>query len=224
MLKFLVHLLELLFIDGLRQLSYRSNLHHFFKRLINPHLAVQAAMLLLIKCGVPKLSYLLRCVPPTCISAYAAEMDGQVLNCASKLLKLSDTDMKKSKIIQQLQSPISYGFGLISAVESSHVAYLSSVVSCLSMKTLKQYLSCSSVSSSSHPTSSPSSLSSSPTEPNMLYQHLEQCIITIKQNLIVLSMEIQLIFNLITTFLCFSDHTTLLDRMEIVGKPLGLEC
>ena len=98
-------------------------------------------MLLLIKCGVPKLSYLLRCVPPTCISAYAAEMDGQVLNCASKLLTLSDTDMKKSKIIQQLQSPISYGFGLISAVESSHVAYLSSVVSCLSMKTLKQYLS-----------------------------------------------------------------------------------
>jgi hypothetical protein len=172
-------------IDGLRQLSYRNNLHHFFKRLINSHLSVQAAMLLLIKCGVPKLSYLLRCVPPTCISAYAAEMDGQVLNCASKLLKLSDTDMKKSKIIQQLQSPISYGFGLISAVESSHVAYLSSVVSCLSMKTLKQYLSCSSVSSSSHPTSSPSSLSSSPTEPSMLYQHLEQCIITIKQNLIV---------------------------------------
>ena len=105
------------------------------------HLSVQAAMLLLIKCGVPKLSYLLRCVPPTCISAYAAEMDGQVLNCASKLLKLNDTDMKNSKIIQQLQSPISYGFGLISAVESSHVAYLSSVVSCLSMKTLKQHLS-----------------------------------------------------------------------------------
>ena len=52
---------------------------------------------------VPKLSYLLRCVPPTCISAYAAEMDGQVLNCASKLLKLNDRDMKKSKIIQQLQ-------------------------------------------------------------------------------------------------------------------------
>ena len=52
-------------IDGLRQLSYRNNLHHFFKRLINPHLSVQAAMLLLIKCGV------LRCVPPTCISAYA---------------------------------------------------------------------------------------------------------------------------------------------------------
>ena len=75
------------------------------------------------------MSYLLRCVPPTCISAYAAEMDGQVLNCASKLLKLSDTDMKKSNIIQQLQSPVSYGFGLISAVESSHVAYLSSVVS-----------------------------------------------------------------------------------------------
>ena len=34
-------------IDGLRQLSYRNNLHHFFKRLINPHLSVQAAMLLL---------------------------------------------------------------------------------------------------------------------------------------------------------------------------------
>jgi len=70
-------------------------------------------MLLLIKCGVPKLSYLLRCAPPTCISAYAAEMDSQVLNCASKLLKLNDIDMKKSKIIQQLQSPISNGFGLI---------------------------------------------------------------------------------------------------------------
>ena len=84
-------------IDGLNQLSYRKNLHHFFKRLINPHLSVQAAMLLLIKCGVPKLSYLLRCVPPTCISAYAAEMDSLVLNCASKLLKLNDTDMKKSK-------------------------------------------------------------------------------------------------------------------------------
>src|ERR1700735_127366 len=116
-----------------------------------------------------KLSYLLRCIPPPCISSYAAEMDNLALKCASNLLDISKADMSKSSIIQQLQSPVSYGFGLISALESSPIAYLSSVVSCLSMPELKDHLR----------TASPPSSS-----PLMLQRHLDQYINTVKEKLI----------------------------------------
>src|ERR1700734_451464 len=66
------------------------------------------------------------------------------------------------------------GFGLTSAVQESPIAYLSSVVCCLSSPTLSQLLQ--EMSGSPHDASSTSEVS-------MLHRHLEQCIITIRSAL-----------------------------------------
>ena len=83
--------------------------------------------------------------------------------------------MKQPEVIRQLQSPLASGrFGLTSAVQESPIAYLSSVVSCLSSPTLSQLLQ--EMSGSPHDASSTSEVS-------MLHRHLEQCIITIRSAL-----------------------------------------
>jgi hypothetical protein len=161
-------------VNGLQKGDPLDNSSNFFRRLINPHLSVQSAMLLLMKCGVPKLKYLLRCIPPPCIAQHASRMDDNILNTAAKLLRLADEDMKQPEVIRQLQSPLaSGGFGLTSAVQESPIAYLSSVVSCLSSPTLSQLLQ--EMSGSPHDASSTSEVS-------MLHRHLEQCSINTWSN------------------------------------------
>src|ERR1700723_979728 len=78
--------------------------------------------------------------------------------------------MKQPEVIRQLQSPLaSGGFGLTSAVQESPIAYLSSVVCCLSSPTLSKLLR--------------EMSGSSTTEVSMLHKHLEQGIITIRSAL-----------------------------------------
>ena len=50
----------------------------FFSRLVSPLLAPQAAILLLRQCGLPKMNYLTRCIPPVCLASIAAAFDKAV--------------------------------------------------------------------------------------------------------------------------------------------------
>jgi hypothetical protein len=77
-------------IDGLMPSSPAESLAHFFRRLRNPNLSSQAAMRILSKCGVQKLSYRLRCTPPPCMVDQAKAMDDMVLATAAHLLDLTD--------------------------------------------------------------------------------------------------------------------------------------
>ncbi|HEX3641453.1 MAG TPA: reverse transcriptase domain-containing protein, partial [Ktedonobacteraceae bacterium] len=72
-------------IDGLMSISPPESMDHFFRRLRNPNLAAQAAMMILSRCGVPKLNYRLRCIPPPCIAAHATAMDDTALATAAAL-------------------------------------------------------------------------------------------------------------------------------------------
>ena len=69
-------------IDGLASFCPTEKMAHFFRRLCHPNLSSQAAMRILSKCGVPKLSYRLRCHPPPCMADQATAMDEMVLSTA----------------------------------------------------------------------------------------------------------------------------------------------
>ena len=59
----------------------------FFPRLQLDTLSVQSAMLILRQCGVPKMNYALRCMPPPCVEQQATTFDELVMDAArSKLL------------------------------------------------------------------------------------------------------------------------------------------
>ena len=160
-------------IDGLASFCSTEKMAHFFRRLCHPNLSSQAAMRLLSKCGVPKLSYRLRCHPPPCMTDQATAMDEMVLSTATQLLDLTSQRERKSKVIKQLQAPLRFGgHGLISAVESAHTAYYCSVLSCSSMPHIQQELQSWSTQTSAQ--------DSSPPKSSMLHQHLDECISNIK--------------------------------------------
>ena len=127
-------------------------------------------MMILTKCGVAKLSYLLRCTPPPCMRDQAVAMDKQVLGTAAHLLDLTNHQRQKLRVTKQLQAPWRHGgYGLTSAVDSAQTAYYSSVLSCSSMPHIQQELQSWSAPASDQ-TSSDSRQSS------MLHQHIDQCI------------------------------------------------
>ena len=101
----------------------------FFRRLASPALAPQAAMLLLRQCGVPKMNYLARCIPPSCLAPIAAAFDDTVLDAAYTKLEI-DQDERSEGTDLILRNRLKLGgFGLISVVESSPAAYLASLAS-----------------------------------------------------------------------------------------------
>ena len=53
---------------GLNESVSAATMQQFLRRLTNHNLSVQSAMILLRKCGFPKLNYLLRCIPGACIA------------------------------------------------------------------------------------------------------------------------------------------------------------
>jgi hypothetical protein len=102
-----------------------------FKRLVSDELSVQRAMLLLRQCTVPKLNYLLRCLPPSLTQALASAFDRRVMAVAKRKLELGDRETAPRTIADYLLSaPLRHGgFGLTSAVLTAPAAFVASVAS-----------------------------------------------------------------------------------------------
>ena len=137
----------------------------FFVRLTNKNLSKQAAMILLRHCGVPKINYLLRCIPPAAMAELAECFDDMVISLAKRI---GNTDSLTPVQRKQLEWPLRKGgFGLTSAKKTSHLAYLSSVAASRAVAIFHQYT------SSNHPLP----------EDCVLYTQLQECIEMIRLQL-----------------------------------------
>jgi len=87
-------------------LQRKEDMSLFLDRLSNDHLSVQAAMLLLRKCGIPKLNYLLRCIPPSAIEDTANQLDDDILNTVAVILRLTQQERHSEDVIYLLQAPL----------------------------------------------------------------------------------------------------------------------
>ena len=88
----------------------------------------QTASLLLRYCGIPKISHLLRCIPPLVIDTAATEFDCTIINTFEAIIgcKLSVQE------IRQLSLPISQGgFSLTKSSSTASVAFLGAWASSL---------------------------------------------------------------------------------------------
>ena len=80
-------------------ISPPESMDHFFRRLRNPNLSAQAAMMILSRCGVLML-----------------HMDGTVLTTTAALLDLIKQQGQQPEVVAQLQAPLRCGgYGLTSA-------------------------------------------------------------------------------------------------------------
>jgi hypothetical protein len=100
----------------------------FFARLQLDELKVQSAILILRQCGVPKMNYALRCIPPPCIALQAAAFDTLVQDTATTKLLLHEDEAKRQPTVERLRAPLRHGgFGLTSALVTSPEAFLGSM-------------------------------------------------------------------------------------------------
>jgi hypothetical protein len=106
-----------------------ENAQPLFDALAHPAMPKQIALLLLRLCGVPKVNYLSRTLPPRLLAQGAQTFDERVLETANHILNISPThndiplDTKA-----QINMPLRFaGLGLRPATRSSKVAYWSSV-------------------------------------------------------------------------------------------------
>jgi hypothetical protein len=99
-----------------------------FKRLLNPKLHIQAAMLMLRQCMIPKLNYILRTVRPSATARITELFDQQVLDCGMRMLEINrEFHQYRDEIIAQLRLPCRMsGFGLRSMSTIASFAYLDS--------------------------------------------------------------------------------------------------
>ena len=126
--------------DGLAQVRDQAGDVAFFRRLQLDDMPVQSAMLLLRQCMVPKLNYLLRCSPPSCISDVCSEFDSQVLAAAVDKLDLADDETTAPDTVRLLRARLKDGgFGLTSAQLTSPAAYLGSLAAAHSTPALLGY-------------------------------------------------------------------------------------
>ena len=126
--------------DGLAQVRHQAGSDAFFRRLQLDDMPVQSAMLLLRQCMVPKLNYLLRCSPPSCISDVCREFDSQVLAAAVDKLDLADDETTAPDTVRLLRARLKDGgFGLTSAQLTSPAAYLGSLAAAHSTPALLGY-------------------------------------------------------------------------------------
>ena len=111
----------------------------FFYRLKCGLLSVQSAVLILRQCAVPRMSYLLRCLPPPCVIQQAEAFDAQILQAAKTKLRLhADENWDETNRI--LQAKLRHGgFGLTSAVRTSPAAYLGSLAAVSSVPAFAVY-------------------------------------------------------------------------------------
>src|SRR5277367_5715405 len=93
-------------------------------------------MLLLVYCGVPGMSYLLRVTPPAAIQQLASEFDHVLFSKVKLLLDLEGrATANNSPNLDQLHQPLKYGgFAITKASQTSHIAYLASVATAAAMK------------------------------------------------------------------------------------------
>jgi len=111
----------------------------FFYRLQLDLLSVQSALLILRQCAVPRMNYLLRCLPPPCIVQQAEAFDDQILHAAKMKLGLH-VDEGWDETSRILQAKLRHGgFGLTSAARTSPAAYLGSVAAVSSAPAFTAY-------------------------------------------------------------------------------------
>ena len=117
-------------ITGLSELwSGNFSMSPFFRRLISGELSVQNAMLLLRQCGVPKMTYLTRCIPSACMGAITDEFDQLVLRSALNILDIGREECTQHTFIL-LRVPLKYGgFSLTSMRHTAPQSYISSLAS-----------------------------------------------------------------------------------------------
>ena len=112
----------------------------FFQRLQLDELGVQSAMLVLRQCGVPKMNYTLRCMPPPCIEQLATSFDTHVMHAAQRKLLLHPDEAKRRPTVERLRAPLRHGgFGLASARQTSPAAYLGSLAAVACAPTFAAY-------------------------------------------------------------------------------------
>jgi hypothetical protein len=112
----------------------------FFERLQLDVLKVQSSMLILRQCGVPKMNYALRCIPPPCIAQQAIAFDEQVIGVAKSKLLLHEDEAERRPTTERLRAPLRHGgFGLTSALATSPAAYLGSMAAVSAAPTFAPY-------------------------------------------------------------------------------------
>jgi hypothetical protein len=99
----------------------------FFRRLTSPLLSPQCAMLLLRQCGLPKMNYLTRCIPPACLATITAAFDDTVAEVA--LTKLDVRAAERTALtFDILRMPLRLGgFGLVSTTDAAPASYIASL-------------------------------------------------------------------------------------------------
>ncbi|MDB5910672.1 MAG: uncharacterized protein JWP34_4786, partial [Massilia sp.] len=111
----------------------------FFYRLQLDVLTEHSCVNLLRQCAVPKMNYLLRCLPPPCIGEEAKAFDKLVLQAAKDKMGIHG-DEGGEKITQRLQARLRHGgFGMTSALKTSPAAYLGSLAAVSSAAAFEQY-------------------------------------------------------------------------------------
>ena len=119
----------------LKEFSFTS-LEKTLHVLSHSQLPVQYAMLLLRLCIVPKLTYIMRTVPPTFLSEITHQFDQLITSTAAHLLRLldvSEDDLPLKHLLTYFSLPCSYGgFGLTNTHLISKFAYLDSISRCIS--------------------------------------------------------------------------------------------
>jgi hypothetical protein len=99
----------------------------FFRRIDSGLLSVQIAMLLLRQCGVPKIRYLLRCLPPLLSGGLASQFDELVMQSALHQLDIRPEE-QAAHVKYWIRAPLTNGgFGLSSTEEEAPRAYISSL-------------------------------------------------------------------------------------------------
>jgi hypothetical protein len=99
----------------------------FFYRLQLDVLTEHSCMNLLRQCAVPKMNYLLRCLPPPCVREEAQVFDELVLDAVKEKLGVHGDDGDDTAKLG-LQARLRHGgFGITSAVKTSPAAYLGSL-------------------------------------------------------------------------------------------------
>ena len=99
----------------------------FFRRLLSPLLSTQCAMLLLRQCGLPKMNYLTRCIPPTCLAAITTAFDDIVADVAFTKMDVRDVE-RTTLTLDILRRPLRLGgFGMSSMTEAAPSAYIASL-------------------------------------------------------------------------------------------------
>ena len=97
-------------------------------------------MLVLRQCGVPKMNYTLRCMPPPCIEQLATSFDTHVMHAAQRKLLLHPDEAKRRPTVERLRAPLRHGgFGLASARQTSPAAYLGSLAAVACAPTFAPY-------------------------------------------------------------------------------------